>query len=175
MDEIWKPINGYDGLYEISNYGRVKTHRASYKFKNKKDCFLKNNTFHPSGYFFVTLIKDKIRKSFSIHKLVACHFIENPNNLPQINHIDCDKSNNKADNLEWCDNLYNHLHAKANGLFKYHKGSNHGMAKLNESQVEKMREMYKSGLYTHKQLGVLFGIERGAVTGIINRKTWKHI
>ena len=101
MEEIWKPINGYEGLYEVSNLGRVKSlsklcGRSSRKDKLLKPC--KNK----GGYLSVILWKDGKIKKFLIHRLVAIAFLENSNNKPCINHIDCNPSNNCIDNLEWC-------------------------------------------------------------------------
>ena len=95
MDEIFKPISGYES-YLIGTYGTV--------MRNGK--ILKTHLSH-DGYVLVSLCKDGKCKSFSIHRLVAGAFIENPNNLPQINHKDEDKTNNFVENLEWCDAKYN--------------------------------------------------------------------
>ena len=88
----WKSINGYEGLYEISNTGQVRNKRGRILVAHKSN----------NGYLHVSLSKNNIRKTKSIHKLVALHFIENINNLPQINHIDENKANNNVENLQWC-------------------------------------------------------------------------
>lgn len=96
--ELWKDICGYEGLYMISNLGNIKS--------IKKDALLKpiqNN----NGYSRVSLYKNGKYKAFSVHRLVAEAFIPNPGALPQVNHKDEDKSNNKVDNLEWCTAKYN--------------------------------------------------------------------
>ena len=104
--EIWKPIKGYEGLYAISSFGRIKSfiyHRGSHerilKPRKVKD-----------GYLMVALYKNKIRKNYQIHQLVAKSFIENPNNFNEINHKDFDKTNNCISNLEWIDHYSNILH-----------------------------------------------------------------
>ena len=109
--EEWKSIPGYEGLYEVSSYGRVKSLEISYIRKNgimdqKSEMILspKNNG---TGYFTVCLYKNKIHKYYLIHRLVAEAFLPNPDNLPEVNHKDEDKSNNRVDNLEWCDRKYN--------------------------------------------------------------------
>ena len=111
IEEIWRPIPGYEGLYEVSSYGRVRSldrfivdslgHRRFYKGKVLspiKDKY---------GYLSVKLQKGN---KHNIHRIVAQVFIENIDNLPQVNHKDENKSNNRVDNLEWCDQAYNNLY-----------------------------------------------------------------
>ena len=105
--EYWKPVVGYEGLYEVSNWGRVK----SLKFGKEKILKQSKNN---KGYCLVTLSKNGTHKHFQVHRLVALHFLPNPNNLPQINHKDENKTNNNVDNLEWCTNEYNHNYGTIN-------------------------------------------------------------
>lgn len=106
MQEIWKEIEGYNGYYQISTYGRVKSIPRKVKFgKNyryTKAKILKPRK-HTGGYLAVCLD----HKNQYIHRLVANAFIDNPNKFPQINHKDENKENNFAENLEWCDAKYN--------------------------------------------------------------------
>ena len=97
--EIWKDIQGYEG-YQISNYGNVK----SLKYGKEK---ILTPTINKRGYYHTVLRKDGKSITVNIHRLVASAFIENPDNLPIINHKDENKTNNKAENLEWCDYKYN--------------------------------------------------------------------
>ena len=100
--EEWKPIPGYEGLYEVSNYGRVKSYQLDSNGK------ILSPGKDGSGYCFVNLYKDgKAKKHCIIHRLVAEAFIPNPNNLPQVNHKDECKKNNYFENLEWCSSAYN--------------------------------------------------------------------
>ena len=98
IEKIWKPIIGYENLYKINNYGEVLSLRS-----NK---ILKPND-NGIGYFIIQLCKNGKRKNYLIHRLVAEHFLDNPNNLPEVNHKDEDKSNNFVNNLEWCKHKYN--------------------------------------------------------------------
>ena len=91
MKEEFKEIIGYEGWYWISNLGNVKS-----KFRQLKPCINKD------GYYVVNLCKENHTKTFNVHRLVALHFIDNPNNLPQVNHKDECKTNNCVTNLEWC-------------------------------------------------------------------------
>lgn len=98
MKEIWKDIPGYEGIYIVSSFGRIRN-LVSGKFIKPSQ---KND-----GYCRVCLSKNGCGKCINIHRLVAQVFIPNPDNLPQVNHRDEDKTNNVADNLEWCDAKYN--------------------------------------------------------------------
>ena len=98
MMEEWKEIPGYEGLYEVSNKGNVRNVR-----RNKLLRLSKTN----NRYIRVSLCKNGIKTGLTVHRLVAEAFIENPYNLPEVNHIDEDKTNNSVDNLEWCDHKYN--------------------------------------------------------------------
>lgn len=107
MKEEWKEVPGYEGLYQVSNFGNVK---ACAKIDGKgivrKERLLKPFTT-PGGYYRIFLMKNEKRKGFLVHRLVAMAFIPNPDNLPFINHKDECGLNNCVDNLEWCDRLYN--------------------------------------------------------------------
>ena len=106
MNEIWKDIEGYEGLYQISNLGRVKS--LNYN-KRGFERILKNKT-GSRGYFNVNLSKDGKSKNINVHRIVATHFIPNPDNLPQVNHKDENKQNNCVENLEWCTAEYNNTY-----------------------------------------------------------------
>lgn len=118
--EVWKPIDGFDNAYEVSNYGRVRSVdrivvRSDGLALRIKGQMMKIRT-DKKGYLRVYLNDRKKTKFKPIHRLVAMAFIPNPDNKPQVNHIDCDKSNNHVDNLEWCTNQENQIHAVKNGL-----------------------------------------------------------
>ena len=105
--EKWKDIPNFNGLYQVSNNGNIKRAKDEYIFKKNKNS---------RGYRIITLTKDKKEYSLSVHRLVAEAFIPNPNNLPQINHKDGNKLNNKIENLEWCTQSENMKHAYKNKL-----------------------------------------------------------
>lgn len=125
--EVWKNINGYEGLYQVSNLGRIKSLRRFKSDHSKKvlvkERFLLGHTRRPNtnDYLNVVLSKNGECKRYAIHRLVAQEFIDNPNGKPQVNHIDGNKQNNRADNLEWCTNQENCRHYVLNDLHKKHK------------------------------------------------------
>ena len=130
MKEIWKDIPGYEGLYQASNLGIIKSLKriAKKEYNNNRIVHerIMNGTKNADGYLKVHF-KNKERnidKGLFIHRLVAKAFLPNPDNLPQVNHKDGNKTNNRIDNLEWCSNLYNQQHAWKNKLHKptMHKG-----------------------------------------------------
>lgn len=93
-DEIWKPIKDYEGIYEVSNYGRIRSLRRAAPRILKTA----NNGY---GYLIINLSKDSIKKTVKVHKLVAEAFIPNPNNLPTIDHINRNRNDNRVENLRW--------------------------------------------------------------------------
>ena len=118
MREEWKDIEGYEGLYQISNLGRVK----SLMFRNNKYSFNKIYFMKPQnnakGYKTIRLSKDGVVENHRIHRLVAKHYIPNLNNKPCVNHIDGNKQNNNVSNLEWATHSENLKHAHRTGLKK---------------------------------------------------------
>ena len=109
-NEQWLPIDGFDGMYLISNYGRVKS--LNYNRTNQEK-ILKSAT-NNKGYQVVVLCKDGKQKMFRVHRLVAMAFIPNPNNYTEVNHIDECKTNNHVSNLEWCTVEYNNNYGTRN-------------------------------------------------------------
>lgn len=113
MEEIWKEIPGFEGLYEVSNIGRVRSLDrfvidAYYSKGHIQKGRIHKNTLSKAGYYTTSLTdKNKIKKHYYIHRLVASAFIPNPNNYPVINHIDENPRNNSVDNLEWCTQKHN--------------------------------------------------------------------
>lgn len=114
--EEWKDIQGYEGLYQVSNLGRVKSLERITKIPNakriEKEKIRKLGT--RNGYFVINLMKNNKRKSFQVHRLVAEAFIDNPQDKPFVNHIDYNKKNNNVYNLEWCTQKENVHHSIKN-------------------------------------------------------------
>lgn len=123
MNEIFKDIKGYEGLYQISNLGRVKSLERRVRAKKPGTTQLIREKFRKfsyttEGYAYVALAKEGKNKTCLVHRLVAEAFIENPNNLQCVNHKDENKQNNNVENLEWCDysynNTYKNIHLRRN-------------------------------------------------------------
>ena len=127
MKEIWTDVEGYEGLYQVSNLGRVKTlskkHWCASRTTSKKWYYMAKEKvlkgqISNAGYRLVGLTKDLKCKVYSVHRLVAIAFIPNPNMKEQVNHKDGDKLNNNVDNLEWATRSENTIHALRSGLMK---------------------------------------------------------
>ena len=161
MIEEWRPIVGYEGLYEVSSYGRVrsldkyvKSKSKSYRLHKGKVLISEKNT---RGYLSVVLSYNGKHKAITVHRLVAQAFIPNPNNLPEINHKDEDKTNNNVENLEWCDHKYNvnygtrNIRAKETAIKNgYWTGLSRkeSMKKYYQENKDKIKEYRKE--YSHK-------------------------
>lgn len=121
--EIWKDISGYEGLYQVSNLGRVKSlarYRSTTIGKDRwyKEKILNNNSFS-NGYLFVDLRPRKEKSCFLVHRLVAKEFIPNPSNKKTVNHKDGNRTNNNVSNLEWNTSSENMYHARTQGNAKF--------------------------------------------------------
>ena len=158
--EIWKKIEGF-GNYSVSNEGRVKNDKIFLKL-----------SYNKRGYSQVVLWNENKNKIQTIHRLVAQAFIPNPDNKPEVNHIDYNKTNNHVSNLEWATKKENEDHALQNGLKV--KGEQNGGSKLTEIEVIEVRKLFKEG-WLKKDLAQKFGITRNSISNIIKRKFWTHI
>lgn len=123
MIEIWKDIEGYEGLYQISNFGRVKSLERRVRAKKPGTTQLirekiRKLSYTTEGYSYVVLAKEGVNKTFLVHRIVAKTFIPNPENLPCVNHKDENKQNDFVENLEWCtysyNNTYKDIHRRRN-------------------------------------------------------------
>lgn len=127
MEEVWKDIKGYERLYQISNFGNVRSldrvfyqknpwgFCSTFKYKGRKI----SPTTNRNGYYYVDLTNRQKRKRFYVHRLVAESFIPKDCNRPHINHKDLNKKNNNVENLEWCSREENMRHAVKNNAIKY--------------------------------------------------------
>lgn len=146
--EIWKDIKGYEGLYQISNTGKVKSLKRIMKSRKCEEIIRKPSKL-PKGYLRVSLCKNGEIKYYSIHRLVAEAFIPNENNYPCVNHKDCNTSNNNVENLEWMtyeeNNSYKNHHLKRNiSSAIYFLKRDYPQEKELINQIEQIKEKIKA-------------------------------
>lgn len=182
----WKPIAGYEGLYEVSNTGLVRSSERSiskrmygggiHSYKRKGRIMRGDNAV---GYVQHQLSKDGIRTRFKAHRLVAMAFIPNPEGKPWVNHIDSNPQNNNVDNLEWCTCRENVIHAIKAGRFRgitnipNEKRCRYGEAnKISKLTREKVN-IIRSSPENNAEMGRQFGVSRAAIRQVRLGNTWK--
>lgn len=180
MKEIWKDVKDYEGLYKISNLGRVlSVERDSIDkngFKHHVKAKILTPRKHNHGYRYVTLCKTGSYINFLIHRLVGIHFIDNPKEKRCINHKNGNKTDNVEANLEWCTHGENNLHANKNGLVD-RNGEKNGKAKLTVQQVKYIRSNYVKGSkdLNCKYFAEMFDVSEGAVNSVVLNKSWYNV
>ena len=166
-NETWRDIVGYEGLYEVSDLGRVR------------NVVRRNGTFpgrilkqHDTGYYLqVNLYKSGKGRFCSVHRLVAAAFLGECSSECVVNHKDGDKKNPRLDNLEYLTRSENGLHAFAVGL--NHRGEKHGQAKLSDVQIAEIDALI--GTMSLRKIGAIYGVSGQTILNIKKRKCWQHI
>lgn len=176
MQEQWATIEGFNGNYTVSNFGRVKS--MSRRVDNHTGGYVTQERILQGtkrlGYTIVMFGKN--RKGIPVHRLVAKAFIPNPANKPEVNHIDNQRSNNRVENLEWCTHHENVLHAVRQGriyVFKYKHGEENLMAKLTCHAVVEMRELSRLTGMAYRKIAYIFGVTTMTAYRAISGKGWK--
>lgn len=165
MEEKWEKIKGYEDYYEISSLGRVKSLiRKKVRSRNRPTTKKENiltNFYNESGYPTVTIRVNRKQKGFLIHRLIAQHFIPNPNNYLIVNHLDGDKKNFSIDNLEWTTSSLNQKHAYDTGLRK---------KKISDSDKIEILRLRKEGL-TYYKIADIFNVSYQLISRICKSPT----
>ncbi len=173
MAEIWRDVINYEGLYQVSNRGRVKSlerivHRSSKKRGEKQSVgvkILKQNHVGRDN-LMVRLCKNATELDFLVHRLVATAFIPNPNNLPEVNHKDGYRRNNHLKNLEWMTHLDNIRHARKNCLYP---------TRLKETSVRIIKRLLEIGEQSQREIAEEFGVAQQAISNINCGATWSWL
>ncbi|CAJ1226638.1 NUMOD4 domain-containing protein [Lactiplantibacillus xiangfangensis] len=177
--EIWKDVPGFEGKYQVSDLGRVKSlNRIRMKHHYPERILNTSKRLTHDGYARVS-IRDDFGKQheYRVNKLVATVFIPNPENKSSVNHIDGDKLNNAVSNLEWTTRSENMIHAYQHGLKRPVSGTKNGNAKLTEEQVRAIRSEYIPYSRTHGTvaLGKKYGITNAAVGRVVRGSGYKDV
>jgi len=181
--EEWKDIQGYEGIYQVNNIGRIRSierkvfvngyWRNKSAYRNIPEKIL-GQSINNRGYARVCFTGGKKEITKQIHRLVALAFIPQITGKLYINHIDGNKLNNKVENLEWCTNKENRDHAVRLGLLDI-KGESNYNARVTNQQVLEIRSKHKPRVYGFKKLAIEYNVSVPTIAAIVQRKTWKHI
>lgn len=168
--EEWRDIAGYEGIYQVSNLGNVRSIKSS-----THAGIIRKPDRGWGDYPVVTLILKSVRKRHYIHALVCAAFHGPRPPGHNVNHKDANRQNNHADNLEWVTQSENVRHAISLLNLSGPQGERNGQASLKESDVHEIRALYATGNFTQKEIGKMFGVTRVAISAILIGRTWSHI
>lgn len=172
--EIWKDIDGYEGIYQVSTFGNIKSLErdtiGQFGLRHLKEKILRLFDSH-QGYKRVTLNFGEKQKHFFVHRLVAKAFIENTENKPFVNHKNGIRNDNFYGRLEWCTQSENEIHARDILNKKMPCGINAPNVLLAEKDIIEIR----TSNLTHRQLAKKYNVGFQNISSIKNRKTWKHL
>lgn len=175
MNEIWKDIPNYEGIYQVSNlgnfksydrivfFGKIKTLRPGKKLKFRKN---------KHGYLYTVFSVNKVRKTIKVHRIVAQVFLENNDNKLCVNHINGIKDDNRVENLEWVTHSENIIHAWKIGLKKSIRGEKSHLSKLNNIQILEIKKIYNEQKISQKKIGELFNISASQIYRIVKNINW---
>ncbi len=164
MRECWRPIELDIASFEVSNLGRVR---------EPKTGLIRKLADH-DGYRRLSVQRNRVRKFYAVHRMIAKAFLPNPDGLPFVNHKNADPSDNRVCNLEWCTFIHNMRHAWQNGLITSLPGSENPAAKLTEKSVIQIRKIYATGA-RQVDLANRYGVSQRAISLIVRREKWCHV
>lgn len=175
--EYWCDVNGYEGIYQVSNLGNVRSLDRVITRKNGKKLAIKGQLMKlhldHRGYLRLNLRHLGKDKNSKIHRLVAQAFLPNPHNKPQVNHLNGDKLDNNVCNLEWCTQNENIEHAFANGLMRV--GEKHGNSRLSSDQVVSIKQLLKQRENSITDIARKFNVGISTIHDIKSGKQWKSV
>lgn len=184
--EVWKPVKEYEGIYDVSNKGRVRSYHWIGKPGKLSTVPRVLNLITTGRYPRIVLVKGDNKTHTRVHQLVAKAFIPNPEDKATVNHIDGDKHNNCVENLEWATQSENNYHKYRTGLDsvsdRHRKimsecrlGEKHPNTTFKERDIIKIRKLYSTGDYTQREIGDMYNVCNGTIGCIIRRETWGHV
>jgi hypothetical protein len=170
--EHWRPVVGFPD-YAVSDRGRVRRETIG---RGTKPGRILTPDVRQNGYLRASLTDTRGTRGHYIHRLVAQAFLEQPSGFNQVNHKNCDKTDNRPINLEWCTHLDNMAHAYANGRYPaaLFQGSRHWNSSFTDEKVRQIRLLFDAGMPS-SEIARRFGYERRTVHGIATRQRWKHV
>jgi len=175
--EIWADISGYEGEYQVSSQGRVRSvERVAYYLRAGVEIMRKHRSVvlapndNGNGYLSVCLGRDNRRY---VHRMVCAAFCDNHDSLPEVNHKDGNTQNNVASNLEWCNRLYNIGYKETTDTQL--KGDRAWNAKLNNANVKQIKSMVHNKEARQCDIAKAFGVSRETICGILHGRTWRHV
>lgn len=174
--EEWFDIPNFEGIYQVTRSGKIKKIGKKSKYKDLiyPDKMMKHNT-HTNKYKYITFMVDGVKKYYSIHRLLASIFIANPENKPQVNHINGIKDDNRLENLEWVTLSGNMQHAAKNGLLKPKRGESNYGARLCEDDVRSIRRMSDVHGIPITHIAKMYDMGSTIIWMIVKRRKWASI
>ena len=173
--EVWKPVVGYEGLYDVSNLGRVRSYHASARrgYHNKEPHVLSGGDVR--GYRQIILVdRNSGKKTALVHRVVARAFLgEPPTANHEVNHKDFNKANNVPENLEWM--LHDDNNRYSSKFIPRLRGEERSDCKLNDAKVRTIRARYAAGNTTLNALAAHYGVSNPTIHSIIHRRKWAHV
>lgn len=178
--EIWKDIPSFDGYYQVSNRGRIRSWKGGNNFtgvQRLKEPKILTLYKEKNGYLRANICHNNKKQHLSVHRCVAECFVKNPEDKPQVNHKNGIKSDNIFSNIEWATPSENHVHAHENGFKNadHVTGEKNHNSKLTKTDVVKIDNLLNKGSFTQKEIGNRFNVSASQISHIKCGKLWSHI
>lgn len=173
--EHWREVRDSDGRYQVSNLGRI----ASMNYRSRAGALGTVAVMTPApdanGYLRTMMRRGGKWVTVKVHRIVAEHWVPNPEGKAEVNHVDFDRQNNRADNLEWTTRAENREHTLSAGRSTKNNGQKNGMSVLTEDAVRTIRREYRPYVTQAQTFADRFGVSRAAIKDILRGRTWKHV